>query len=442
MQLALKAFLLACSCASAVSTVVTLHKYDDASARCGQVVVDANDVKNAQADDPSLEVGDCAGAGYVLSQGRSFRFENGSSYIVDYSVASEGSNTVMHRVSSSSGRCGQIVINSNYVEVAIKQFPDLLSGSCGKSGYEVAGASTTFGAQGLEFPLTYYWKRGQAALLHAYSAVSGRCGEIVLNASQAGDAKRMDPTLEDGSCFSAGFAKDDGTGTKTMANETFQVRYFVKSAEMSVLRGRNANSGRCAHFNIASADVAAAKAANPFLEDGACEAVGYKISDGSGSQTQQGVNVNYNYFLPSVDTGALVHSYSDFSGQCGQVAINASIVADALARNPELQMGGCLANGFVHKNGVVAEQHSNLKFDVEFYTMTGRSVFIHQFDTPGRCGQSTIRSAYVQAAVANDPGVELGPCNVAGYTVYDGTGEQHFVDEIVDIIYFVADKTG
>ena len=39
--------------------------------------------------------------------------------------------------------------------------------------------------------------------------------------------------------------------------------------------------------------------------------------------------------------------------------------------------------------------------------------------------------------MADDPGLELGACNVLGYTKYDGNGLQHYVDEIVDILYFV-----
>ena len=78
----------------ASATTVTLHKYDmtSACAARGQVVVEADNVEPAKKDDPELEEGSCAGAGYTLTQGRSFRYENGSNYVIDYYVSEEGSN--------------------------------------------------------------------------------------------------------------------------------------------------------------------------------------------------------------------------------------------------------------------------------------------------------------------------------------------------------------
>lgn len=431
------ALLLLSASASLGAEIITLHKYDSASARCGEVGVDVADVPNAKKDEPELMEGSCASAGYAVSQGLGLRFQNGTSYPIYYFVEDASSNSVLHMVSDSSGRCGQVVINSDYVDNALAAFKSLKEGPCGASGYELFSGTGSLAAQGLTFPIEYYWRRGSSSILHAISAFSGRCGQVVINASQTEIAKQMDHSLSDGSCYNAGYALPQGLGSKEMAGETFQVRYFTKSDDVAVLFSVDAASARCGHFSIAKSDVAAAKKFNPSLSDGTCEQAGYSHGDGTGSETQQGVNVDIDYFLADPSDSVLVHSVSDVSGLCGAFPLNATIAEAAMGEDPRLQLGGCLANDYVHRSGEVRQDETyGYTFDVSFYAMTGRSTHVYSIGPTGRCGSVTIQTAYIDAARKSVPSLSIGHCELEGYTEYDGVGHETFVGEEINVIYF------
>jgi hypothetical protein len=384
-----------------------------------------------------LTEGSCASAGYTVSQGLASRFENGTSYPIYYYVEDASANSVLHMVSKASGRCGQAVINSDDVNDALAAFKSLKEGPCGFSGYELFSGTGSLNAQGLTFPIDYYWRRGSSSVLHAISPLSERCGQIVINASQTDVAKKMDPSLSDGSCYSAGYALPEGLGTKQMAGETFQVRYFGKSDGAAVLFSVDSASARCGHFSIAKSDVAAAKKFNPSLSDGTCEQAGYSRGDGTGSETQQGVNVDIDYFLADLSDSVLVHSVSDVSGLCGAFPLNTSIAEAAMEVDPQLQIGGCLANDYVYRSGEVRQYQTNgYTFDVTFYEMTGRSTHVYTIGPTGRCGSATIQTAYIDAARKSVPSLSIGHCDLEGYTQFDGVGHETFVGEEINVIYY------
>ena len=200
----------------------------------------------------------------------------------------------------------------DYVDNALAAFKSLKEGPCGASGYELFSGTGSLAAQGLTFPIEYYWRRGSSSILHAISAFSGRCGQVVINASQTEIAKQMDHSLSDGSCYNAGYALPQGLGSKEMAGETFQVRYFTKSDDVAVLFSVDAASARCGHFNRES-DVAAQSSTRRLT---ARVSKLDTVTATGGSETQQGERRHR--LLSRGPVGQCTcSSVSDVSGLCG-----------------------------------------------------------------------------------------------------------------------------
>ena len=191
----------------------------------------------------------------------------------------------------------------------------------------------------------------------------------------------------------------DTPGTTALARSSIKMRRS-RSATLSrthrwpCSRAININSARCAHFNINVADVAAAKQPT-FLEDGALARLSGTRSPTAPVSRRRASMSTMTSSLKSAADGALVHSYSDYSGQCGQIAINASIVDDAIKFQPSLQRGGCLTNGFFFSNGVVSENKDNLNFDVEYFRerlASPSSSVVSMTTRRSGAGRSTIRA--------------------------------------------------
>jgi len=294
-------------------------------------------------------------------------------------------------------------------------------------------------AQGLTFPVTYFWRRGAASVLHAIYSQDNRCGQIVINASQASIAKKLDPSLQDGSCANAGYAAPDGRGSRTMSGETFQVKYYLQSADFSVLHSVDAASARCGHTTIPTANVPAAKKNNPALRDGACESAGYSLGDASTDQVRCSSDgcedVTIDYFLRNAGDSIIVHAVSDVSGMCGALPMNASLLPGAMGDWPRLQQGGCLANDYSMGRGTVRETLFGYTFDTSFFTITGRSTNTYAIKD-GRCGQVMVRSDYLARAMKDSPGLKVGYCAQAGYMKFAGTGQETFEGETVDVLFY------